>query len=86
MNWKAILNPWGEARRLRECVAYLEGRLEHTERWAEDTERRAYRAVAEQYWQRNRMVEAQNAHMVKQMTEISSFMPFPATFVERGDT
>ena len=31
MNWKAILNPWGEARRLRERVAYLEGQIEQVE-------------------------------------------------------
>lgn len=86
MNWKAILNPWGEARRLQERVAYLEGQIDQVERWAEDTERRAYKAVADQYWHRNRMVEAQNAHMIQQMTKISSVMPFPPAFVERGDT
>jgi hypothetical protein len=77
MNWKAIINPWGEAQRLRERVAYLEGQIDHVERWAEETEERIYRSVAEQYWQRQRMVEAQNAHMMEQIANLSSLTPSP---------
>ena len=77
MNWKAILNPWGEAQRLRERVAYLEGQIDQVERWAEDTEGRIYRSMAEHYWQRNRMVEVQNVHMMKQMADWSSLTPSP---------
>lgn len=76
MNWKAIINPWGETQRLRERVAYLEGQIDQVERWAEDTEGRIYRSMAEHYWQRNRMVEAQNAHIVKQMADMSNLTPF----------
>jgi hypothetical protein len=77
MNWKAILNPWGEAQRLRERITYLEGQLDQVEQWAEDTEGRIYRSMAEHYWQRNRMVEAQNSHMMKQMADVSSLALSP---------
>ena len=79
MDWKAILNPWGEARRLRECVAYLEGRLEHTEQWAAETERRAYQAVADQYWHRQRMVEEQSKALMANAARMHEMMP-PAIF------
>ncbi len=84
MNWKAILNPWGETRRLRERVVYLEGHLDQVEQWAEDTEGRIYRSMAEHYWQRNRMVEAQNAHMIKQMVDASTFGIMPQVVVPEG--
>jgi len=72
MNWKAILNPWGEARRLREQNAYLEGRIDELQDWAESEVSRAFNRAAGHYWQRNRMVETQNEHLIKQMTDISS--------------
>jgi hypothetical protein len=40
-------------------------------------EERIYRSVAEQYWQRQRMVEAQNAHMMEQIANLSSLTPSP---------
>lgn len=82
MNWKALLNPWGEARRLREQNAYLEGRMDELREWAEEEVARAFHRAAEHYWQRNRMVEEQNKHMMQRMTDIASVTPaWPASII-----
>lgn len=79
MNWKAILNPWGEARRLREQNAYLEGRIDELREWADEEIGRAFYRAAEHHWQRNRMVEAQNEHLLKNMTELVNLHPLFVT-------
>lgn len=73
MDWKDILNPWGEVRRLRERVAYLEGQIDHVESWAAKTEERAYRAVADQYWHRQRVLEEQNKALMANAAQMASY-------------
>lgn len=79
MNWKAILNPWGEARRLREQNAYLEGRIDELREWAEEEVGRAFHRAADHYWQRNRNLEEQQKYMMQQMADVSALMPIQTT-------
>lgn len=75
MNWKALLNPWGEARRLREQNAYLEGRMDELREWAEEEVSRAFHRAADHYWQRSRHVEAQNQMMMQKMADMADLTP-----------
>ena len=77
IKWKTILNPWAEIRRLREANAYLEGRMDELQEWAREETRRAFNDAADHYWQRNRMVEEQNKHLLEQMTNCILSHQFP---------
>jgi DNA-binding ferritin-like protein len=80
MDWKALLNPWGCNRQLRERAAYLEGRLDEVAERAEEAEGRAFRRASEHYYIRMRQIEAQNEHLIKQMTDIANLTPRPIVF------
>lgn len=84
MDWKAILNPWSEARSLRTRNAYLEGCCDELAERARDAESLAFARAAEHYYQRTRMIEAQNEHLLKQLTEISS-LTVPAPYIVLRD-
>lgn len=75
MNWKQVFNPWGEISRLREEVAYLEGKCETWERLAEEAEARAFHHAADHYWQRNRMIEEAQKVMQEKMMDIANATP-----------
>ena len=75
MNWKAILNPWGELRRLRSQLAYMEGRCDEISDRAEEAEERAFRRASEHYYSRSRMVEEQLRATQQQLVDITSLQP-----------
>lgn len=79
MNWKALLNPWGEARRLRAQLAYLEGRCDEIADRAEYAEERAFRRASEHYYARSRMVEEQ-LKAQQQLVNIANLQPTPLRF------
>lgn len=75
MNWKALLNPWGEARRLREQNANLEGRLEELRDWADGEVARAFNRAADHYWQRNRYAEEVLKTYQQNMADLANMAP-----------
>jgi len=81
-NWKRILNPWREIRRLELANAALEQRCEDLWERADRAEGEAFRKASEHYYQRSRMVEEQLRHTQEQLVNIASVTPL-STFVVR---
>lgn len=75
MNWKALLNPWGEIRRLQNALAETQGRLGELRDWVEDQERRIYRDALNEFTARTRMLQAQNDALLKAHSDMVSLTP-----------
>ena len=77
-----IWNPWKRIRELEARNAYLEGKLDYMD---EDVRRHVSDAVyhgIEREVYRRRQLEAQNAHLIQQMTTASE-LSFPGSIIAK---
>lgn len=81
MDWKRILNPWAALREAETTIAVLQDRLEDAYARADEAEGIAFHRAADHYWQRNKMLEAQLAHMQQRVSDIVAMTP--PTFIIR---
>lgn len=85
-DWKRILNPWREMRRLELANSALMQRCEDLWERADRAEGEAFRKASEHYYQRSRMVEEQLRRTQEQLVDVTSLTPRAAAIVAGDQT